>query len=126
MANGNSKRRNIVLAEAVKSGQTAVAEKTMTTADKQREVHQAHLEFVTELVNGGVKDSGIDWLDNNRYVDVLVKLAEVRGLKVTHDMLKERFAKQGLVDTNKELEGAESDSINQPLTTHSRLMQGGF
>lgn len=122
MANGNSKRRNIVLAEAVASGQTAVAEKTMTSADRQRAVHQAHLEFITHLINDGVKNEGVDFLDENDYVGTLIKIAKIRGLKVTADMMKERFAKQGLIDTEKEIEGKESDSINQPLTTHGKLI----
>jgi len=122
MANGNSKRKNIVLAEAVASGQTAIAEATMTSADRQRAVHQAHLEFVTHLLNDGVKNDGIDFLDDNNYVDTLIQIAKIRGLKVSADMLKERFATQGLVDTEKEIEGRESDSINQPLTLTGKLI----
>ena len=45
MKNGNSNRKNIVLAKAVESGKVAAAEKTMTSADTQRSVSQARLEF---------------------------------------------------------------------------------
>ena len=120
---GNHLRRNIMFAKAMESGAVETATKTMGEADKKREIHQAHLAFVTELINGGVKEAGIEWLDNDgeHYSSMLLRLAEIRGLTVTHEMLKERFADQGLVDIDKELEGDDADQINQPLTLHEKL-----
>ena len=59
MKNNNSNRKNIVMAKAIASGKVAEAEKTMTSADTQRSVSQARLEFLTTLINQGVKEQGI-------------------------------------------------------------------
>ena len=67
MKNGNSNRKNIVMAKAIESGNVAKVEKTMTTADIQRSVSQASIEFFTTLLNQGVKEQGVEFLDNNRY-----------------------------------------------------------
>ena len=124
MKNGNSNRKNIVLAQAIESGKVAQAEKTMTTADVQRSVSQASIEFFTTLLNQGVEEQGVEFLDNNRYVDTLQKLAKIRGLHATVDMLKTRFETDGAIDTEKEIEGnMATDQINQPLTTHEKLIK---
>ena len=124
MKNGNSNRKNIVMAKAIESGNVAKVEKTMTTADIQRSVSQASIEFFTTLLNQGVDEQGVEFLDNNRYVDTLQKLAKIRGLHATVDMLKNRFETEGAIDTEKEIEGnIETDQINQPLTTHEKLIK---
>ena len=124
MKNNNSNRKNIVMAKAIASGKVAEAEKTMTTADIQRSVSQSRLEFLTTLINQGVKEQGTEFLDNNRYVDTLQKLAELRGLTATVEMLKDRFETNGAIDTEKEIEGnIETDQINQPLTLHEKLIK---
>ena len=124
MKNNNSNRKNIVLAQAIESGKVAEAEKTMTTADVQRSVSQASIEFFTTLLNQGVEEQGVEFLDNNRYVDTLQKLAELRGLTATVDMLKNRFETDGAIDPEKEIEGnMATDQINQPLTTHEKLIK---
>ena len=128
MKNGNSKRKNIVLAQAVESGNVAKVEKTMTTADAQRSVAQAQLEFFTTLVNQGVQEQGIEFIAEtdthvNRYVDTLQKLAQLRGLDATVEMLQDRFENNGAIDTETEIEGnIETDQINQPLTLHMNLI----
>ena len=128
MKNGNSKRKNIVLAQAVESGNVAKVEKTMTTADAQRSVAQAQLEFFTTLVNQGVQEQGIEFIAEtdthvNRYVDTLQKLAQLRGLDATVEMLQDRFETNGSIDTETEIEGnIETDQINQPLTLHMNLI----
>ena len=128
MKNGNSKRKNIVLAQAVESGNVAKVEKTMTTADAQRSVAQAQLEFFTTLVNQGVQEEGIEFIAEtythvNRYVDTLQKLAQLRGLDATVEMLQDRFETNGAIDTETEIEGnIETDQINQPLTLHMNLI----
>ena len=128
MKNGNSKRKNIVLAQAVESGNVAKVEKTMTTADAQRSVAQAQLEFFTTLVNQGVQEQGIEFIAEtdthvNRYVDTLQKLAQLRGLDATVEMLQDRFETNGAIDTETEIEGnIETDQINQPLTLHMNLI----
>ena len=112
------------MAKAIASGKVAEAEKTMTTADIQRSVSQSRLEFLTTLINQGVKEQGTEFLDNNRYVDTLQKLAELRGLTATVEMLKDRFETNGAIDTEKEIEGnIETDQINQPLTLHEKLIK---
>ena len=128
MKNGNSKRKNIVLAQAVESGNVAKVEKTMTTADAQRSVAQAQLEFFTTLVNQGVQEQGIEFIAETdthvyRYVDTLQKLAQLRGLDATVEMLQDRFETNGAIDTETEIEGnIETDQINQPLTLHMNLI----
>ena len=128
MKNGNSNRKNIVMAKAIESGNVAKVEKTMTTADAQRSVAQAQLEFFTTLVNQGVQEQGIEFIAEtdthvNRYVDTLQKLAQLRGLDATVEMLQDRFETNGAIDTETEIEGnIETDQINQPLTLHMNLI----
>ena len=122
MKNGNSKRKNIVLAQAVESGNVAKVEKTMTTADIQRSVSQASLEFLTTILNQGVAEEGTEFLTENpravKIVGTLQKLAKLRGLTTTVEMLKDMFENEGLIDTDKEIEGnTDTDQINQPLST---------
>ena len=128
MKNNNSNRKNIVMAKAIASGKVAEAEKTMTTADIQRSVSQARLEFFTTLVNQGVQEQGIEFIAEtdthvNRYVNTLQKLAQLRGLDATVEMLQDRFETNGAIDTEKEIEGnIETDQINQPLTLNEKLI----
>ena len=122
MKNGNSNRKNIVMAKAIESGNVAKVEKTMTTADIQRSVSQASLEFLTTILNQGVAEEGTEFLTENaravKIVGTLQKLAKLRGLTTTDEMLKDRFENEGLIDTDKEIEGnTDTDQINQPLST---------
>ena len=122
MKNNNSNRKNIVLAEAIASGRVAEADKTMTAEDNQRSVSQASLEFLTTILNQGVAEEGTEFLTENpravKIVGTLQKLAKLRGLTTTVEMLKDRFENEGLIDTDKEIEGnTDTDQINQPLST---------
>ena len=122
MKNNNSNRKNIVLAEAIASGKVAEADKTMTAEDNQRSVSQASLEFLTTILNQGVAEEGTEFLTENpravKIVGTLQKLAKLRGLTTTVEMLKDRFENEGLIDTDKEIEGnTDTDQINQPLST---------
>ena len=122
MKNNNRNRKNIVLAEAIASGRVAEADKTMTAEDNQRSVSQASLEFLTTILNQGVAEEGTEFLtENPRAVKIggtLQKLAKLRGLTTTVEMLKDRFENEGLIDTDKEIEGnTDTDQINQPLST---------
>ena len=122
MKNNNSNRKNIVLAEAIASGKVAEADKTMTAGDNQRSVSQASLEFLTTILNQGVAEEGTEFLTENpravKIVGTLQKLAKVRGLTTTVDLLKASFQNEGLIDTDKEIEGnTDTDQINQPLST---------
>ena len=122
MKNNNSNRKNIVLAEAIASGKVAEADKTMTAEDNQRSVSQASLEFLTTILNQGVAEEGTEFLTENpravKIVGTLQKLAKIRGLTTTVEMLKDRFENEGLIDTDKEIEGnTDTDQINQPLST---------
>ena len=128
MKNNNSSRKNIVMAKAIESGNVAKVEQTMTTEDTQRSVSQARLEFFTTLVNQGVQEQGIEFIAEtdthvNRYVNTLQKLAQLRGLDATVEMLQDRFETNGAIDTEKEIEGnIETDQINQPLTLNEKLI----
>lgn len=122
MKNNNRNRKNIVLAEAIASGRVAEADKTMTAEDNQRSVSQASLEFLTTILNQGVAEEGTEFLTENpravKIVGTLQKLAKLRGLTTTVEMLKDRFENEGLIDTDKEIEGnTDTDQINQPLST---------
>ena len=122
MKNINRNRKNIVLAEAIASGRVAEADKTMTAEDNQRSVSQASLEFLTTILNQGVAAEGTEFLTENpravNIVGTLQKLAKLRGLTTTVEMLKDRFENEGLIDTDKEIEGnTDTDQINQPLST---------
>ena len=122
MKNNNRNRKNIVLAEAIASGKVAEADKTMTAEDNQRSVSQASLEFLTTILNQGVAEEGTEFLTENpravKIVGTLQKLAKLRGLTTTVEMLKDRFENEGLIDTDKEIEGnTDTDQINQPLST---------
>ena len=122
MKNNNRNRKNIVLAEAIASGRVAEADKTMTAEDNQRSVSQASLEFLTTILDQGVAEEGTEFLTENpravKIVGTLQKLAKLRGLTTTVEMLKDRFENEGLIDTDKEIEGnTDTDQINQPLST---------
>ena len=122
MKNNNRNRKNIVLAEAIASGRVAEADKTMTAEDNQRSVSQASLEFLTTILNQGVAEEGTEFLTENpravKIVGTLQKLAKLRGLTTTVEMLNDRFENEGLIDTDKEIEGnTDTDQINQPLST---------
>ena len=111
-----------ILAEAIASGRVAEADKTMTAEDNQRSVSQASLEFLTTILNQGVAEEGTEFLTENpravKIVGTLQKLAKLRGLTTTVEMLKDRFENEGLIDTDKEIEGnTDTDQINQPLST---------
>ena len=122
MKNNNRTTKNIILAEAIASGRVAEADKTMTAEDNQRSVSQASLEFLTTILNQGVAEEGTEFLTENpravKIVGTLQKLAKLRGLTTTVEMLKDRFENEGLIDTDKEIEGnTDTDQINQPLST---------
>ena len=94
----------------------------MTAEDNQRSVSQASLEFLTTILNQGVAEEGTEFLTENpravKIVGTLQKLAKLRGLTTTVEMLKDRFENEGLIDTDKEIEGnTDTDQINQPLST---------
>ena len=56
-------------------------------------------------------------------MDTLQKLAQLRGLDATVEMLQDRFETNGAIDTETEIEGnIETDQINQPLTLHMNLI----
>jgi len=116
-----SSRKDVVLDKAIADGQIAMAQAEAESAwvannlesdsDRQRKVHQAHLEFITRIVNDGVKNDGVDWLgDYNPYVDTLLALARIRGLKVTEQNIIDRFTNEGLVDVDAETERQQSDN----------------
>ena len=119
MKNNNRNRKNIVLAEAIASGRVAEADKTMTAEDNQRSVSQASLEFLTTILNQGVAEEGTEFLTENpravKIVGTLQKLAKLRGLTTTVEMLKDRFENEGLIDTDKEIEDARNYLLSTEL-----------
>jgi len=89
------------------------AHNVATDSDRTTAVAQAHLEFITHLVNDGVKHEGVAWLENdNDYVTVLLKMAQLRGMKVTEQNIIDRFTNEGAVDIEAEIENNTVDEMD--------------
>jgi len=99
------------------------AHNVATDSDQANSIAQAHLEFITHLVNDGVKHEGVAWLENdNDYVTVLLKMAQLRGMKVAEQNIIDRFTNEGAVNIEAETENtvAEIDMMND--TTNAPLL----
>ena len=126
-------RKDAQLSKAVENGTVAktqaaaeaspFAHNVATDSDQASSIAQAHLEFITHLVNDGVKHEGVAWLENdNDYVAVLLKMAQLHGMKVTEQNIIDRFTNEGAVDIEAETEntGNEMDMMND--TTNAPLL----
>ena len=134
MTNIRENRKDAQLSKAIADGTIAkvqaeaeaspFAHNVATDADRTTAVAQAHLEFITHLVNDGVKHEGVAWLENdNDYVSTLLTIARLKGLKVTEQNIIDRFTNEGAVDIEAETENntvADMDMMND--TTHAPMM----
>ena len=134
MTNIRENRKDAQLSKAIADGTIAkvqaeaeaspFAHNVATDADRTTAVAQAHLEFITHLVNDGVKHEGIAWLENdNDYVSTLLTIARLKGLKVTEQNIIDRFTNEGAVDIEAETENntvADMDMMND--TTQAPMM----
>ena len=116
-------RKDAQLAAAIADGTIArvqaeaeaspFAHNVATDSDRANSIAQAHLEFITHLVNDGVKHEGVTWLkDDNDYVTTLLNLAKLKGLKVTEQNIINRFTNAGAVNIEAETENNTVDAID--------------
>lgn len=134
MANIRENRKDAQLNKAIADGTIAkvqaeaeaspFAHNVATDSDRTGSVAQAHLEFITHLINDGVKHEGVAWLENdNDYVTTLLNLARSKGMKVTEQDIIDRFTNEGAVDIEAETENNtidEMDMMND--TTNAPLL----
>ena len=116
-------RKDVQLAAAIADGTIAktqakaeaspFAHNVATDSDRANSIAQAHLEFITHLVNDGVKHEGVTWLkDDNDYVTTLLNLAKLKGLKVTEQNIVNRFTNTGAVNIEAETENNTVDAMD--------------
>ena len=116
-------RKDVQLDKAIANGTIAKAQAAAeaspfshnltTDSDRTTIVHQAHLEFITHLVNDGVKHEGVAWLENgNDYVTTLLNLARSKGMKVTEQNIIDRFTNEGAVNIEAEIENNTVDEMD--------------
>lgn len=123
MANIRENRKDAQLNKAIADGTIAeiqaeaeaspFAHNVATDSDRANSISQAHLEFITHLVNDGVKHEGVAWLENdNDYVSTLLTIARLKGLKVTEQNIIDRFTNEGAVDIEAETENNTIDEMD--------------
>ena len=116
-------RKDAQLAKAIENGTIAkvqaeaeaspFAHNVATDSDQASSIAQAHLEFITHLVNDGVKHEGVAWLENdNDYVTTLLNLARSKGMKVTEQNIIDRFTNEGAVNIEAEIENNTVDEMD--------------
>jgi len=116
-------RKDVQLDKAIADGTIAqvqteaeaspFAHNVATDSDRANSISQAHLAFITHLVNDGVKHEGVAWLENdNDYVTTLLNLAHSKGMKVTEQNIINRFVNQGAVNIEAEIENNTIDEMD--------------
>jgi len=96
--------------------------------EEAQAVREKRIRWVAELLNGLVKDEGVEALKGNGWVDSLVYSAKKLGINnASEDMLLERFQNEGLINMDKDMKKLEKRAIvnntivNQAFTTNASL-----
>ena len=91
-------------------------------------IREKRIRWVADLLNGIVKDEGIEALKGNGWVDSLVYSAKKLGINnASEDMLMERFQSEGLIHVDKDIKKLEKRAIvnnsmvNQVITANANL-----
>lgn len=91
-------------------------------------IREKRIRWVADLLNGIVKDEGIEALKGNGWVDSLVYSAKKLGINnASEDMLMERFQSEGLIHVDKDMKKfdkraiANNSMVNQVITASANL-----
>ena len=91
-------------------------------------IREKRIRWVADLLNGIVKDEGIEALKGNGWVDSLVYSAKKLGINnASEDMLLERFQSEGLIEMDKDMKKFDKRAIvnnsmvNQVITANANL-----
>ena len=91
-------------------------------------IREKRIRWVADLLNGIVKDEGIEALKGNGWVDSLVYSAKKLGINnASEDMLLERFQSEGLIEMDKDMKKfdkraiANNSMVNQVITASANL-----
>ncbi len=94
--------------------------------EEAQAVREKRIRWVADMLNGIVKDEGLDALKGNEWVDALVYNAQKRGItNASEEMLMERFENEGLIHIDKDMKkldkrARKNDSLINQIISMSR------
>tara|TARA_Y100000310_G_scaffold35164_1_gene33255 strand:- start:2504 stop:2920 length:417 start_codon:yes stop_codon:yes gene_type:complete len=81
--------------------------------EEAQAVREKRIRWVADMLNGIVKDEGLDALKGNEWVDALVYNAQKRGItNASEEMLMERFENEGLIHIDKDMKKLDKRARN--------------